>query len=270
MSFSLFKKLVEEVDSYPCCHLHLCGLGEPAMHPEIGRFLDHLHPKRMKVSLATNGLLFDKFEAKRVLSWDTDLLTISVDGHDAESYHKHRVGGDYQRLVSNVKELYQARTRQKKRYPIIRIASVLLPGSMAPEQIAQFRQQWMQHADMVEFTIVIPLEPKKYAAFSQCSDTFFGICVRWDGRVPICDYYSTKWIGDVTYSSMREVFTSPSLRELQACHFRKNYTKIEFCSTCFYAQDKVRIADSNKHNIHKNKLLTGANYFYRKFRIGRR
>lgn len=117
MSYDLFKKLVDEINTYPFCRLLFCGLGEPAMHSDIAKFLDYLKYFRQKVSIVTNGLLLDRFPPEQILDWNIDSLTISVDGFDENSYHQHRPGGNYQQLKANVQSLYEARSKRKSRYP---------------------------------------------------------------------------------------------------------------------------------------------------------
>ena len=270
MSAVLFKKLVREIDHNSYCHLHLCGLGEPGMHPDIRVLLDDLHPKHIKVSITTNGHIFDRFEPEIILNWNIDLVSVSVDGFDADSYRLHRPGGDYKKLIANVRRFYEIRTRLKKTYPRLRIANVLFPNSTLPGDIGRFRAYWQQYSDMVAFTTLRPLERKMYDSLSQCSETFFGINVRWDGRVPACGYNPNEWIGDANQSSIREIFTSESRRELQARHLRKEYDKMEFCKSCFFAQDRERFALSHQHSANKNKILTVSNLFYRKRKIGKR
>jgi MoaA/NifB/PqqE/SkfB family radical SAM enzyme len=270
MSAALFKKLVREIDSYSFCHLHLCGLGEPGMHPDIQLLLDDLHPKHIKVSITTNGLFFDRFEPERILSWNIDLISVSVDGFDADSYRLHRPGGDYQRLTANVRRFYETRTRLKKTYPRVRIANVLFPSLTFPGDLEKFRAYWQRFSDMVAFTTLRPLERKMYDSLSQCTETFFGINVRWDGRVPTCGYNPNEWIGDANHSSIREIFTCERRRELQACHLRRDFDNVEFCKSCFFAQGREESALSHQHSTNKNNILTVSNLLYRKRKIGKR
>ena len=270
MSDVLFKKLVDEMDNYPFCGLILCGLGEPAMHPNISQFLDYLQPSHMKVSVVTNGLFLDRFDPEKILDWNIDCISISVDGFNSDTYHLHRPGGDYQRLITNVRNFYKARSKRKRRYPLIRIANVLFPDSINHSSINKFRKHWVRFSDIVAFTSLNPIERQSYEVLYQCNETFFSINVRWDGRVPICGYHSSEFVGDANYSSIKDIFTCKDKRELQACQLHKEFDKIEFCKTCFFCQEKKRTASLHSNTIHKSKLLTAVSFLYRKLNLGKR
>lgn len=270
MNQALFKKLIDEINTYPFCHLHLCGLGEPALHPNFSVYLDYLKPLNAKVYITTNGHLLDRFDHEQILDWNIDLISISVDGFDSNTYQKHRPGGNYERLLKNVENFHKARSKKKRRYPIIRIANVLFPDSMNYSNISFFKKNWIRISDIVAFTSLSPIERPTYEVFNQCSETFFSINIRWDGRVPICGYYSNQFISSTYDSSIKEIFTCKDKKDVQIYQLRKEFDKLSFCKTCFYCQDKTQTALIHANTLHKNKLLTACNILYRKLNIGKR
>lgn len=270
MNPSLFKKIIQEMDGYPFCHLHLCGQGEPAMHSNFKLLVDCLYPMKMKVSITTNGLLFEKYTPDKILEMNIDLINVSVDGYDEISYGKHRPGGNYNRLKANLKHFHETRRSKNLQYPKIRIANVLFPNEMTTERIERFKKTWIQYSDMVVFTTLIPAASQTIDGFEQCTNTFFSINVRWDGRVPLCGYSNDIWIGDSSLLPLRKVFKCKKRKEIQNYHLHKNFHLIKFCKTCFFTQKRLKIASSHINSINRNKIHTLANYVYRKLNIGRR
>jgi MoaA/NifB/PqqE/SkfB family radical SAM enzyme len=102
MDIGLFKKIVDEIASYPEAFLRIVGLGEPTIHPHFREMMRYISKKLTKVELTTNGSLFDIFSNEEILSWGIDILGVSVDGADKISYENIRRGGNYERLAKNI------------------------------------------------------------------------------------------------------------------------------------------------------------------------
>ena len=61
IDIKLFKKLIDEISSYPWCFLRIVGLGEPSLHPKLEEMMNYLGDKLLKVEIATPG------EAREIL-----------------------------------------------------------------------------------------------------------------------------------------------------------------------------------------------------------
>jgi len=271
MSEVLFKKLMDEIRGYYFCKILFCGLGEPAMHPDISKYFDYLKSlKKHAVSVVTNGLFLERFEPEKILDWNIDALTVSVDGYDSDTYLQHRPGGNYHNLRENVQNLFQARSKRRQKYPRIRISQILFPDEMNHSRINNVREDWIRFSDAVNFTSLMPFEKKTYGALKQCSHTIFNINIRWDGRIPICAFNSMEFVGDTNYSSIKEIFNGKEKRYLQECQRHKDFEKIKYCKSCMVCQEKERIASLHGLNRYKSKMLTATNVVYRKLKLGLR
>ena len=93
MDVEVFKKLIDEISTYPIAFLRIIGRGEPSLHPELKQIMEYLKDKQIKVEFCTNGALFEKYSMSEILDWNIDLLDISVDGMDKNSYNKIRRNG---------------------------------------------------------------------------------------------------------------------------------------------------------------------------------
>lgn len=208
-----------------------------------------------KISITTNGSLLETYPPDIILSWNIDLLNISIDGYDEKSYIAHRPEGNYANLRNNLKMLYNARKRYGLKFPLIRIANVLFPDIIHEDKINEFKKNWIQYADMIAFTALFPLEKKKYTNLIQCSDSFFIINIRWSGSVPICGYNLNKWIGNVSNSTILNLFNSDERKKLQDFHLKIYFDNIPFCMERFYGQEKDNISLFHSNSIHKTIYL---------------
>ena len=99
MNFETFVKTVEraEEDNSPPI-IHICGLGEPLLHPEIIKFVKYLTDKHIFSRITTNASLLTPEMSRDLLKAGLKELRVSVSGID-ESYNQiHKLN------FSNVKQ----------------------------------------------------------------------------------------------------------------------------------------------------------------------
>lgn len=259
MDVRLFKRIVDEISSYPWCFLRIAGLGEPAMHPHIKEILDYLVDRALKTEFTTNGTLLMRFPSEEILNWNVDILGISIDGFDVASYSRYRPNGDYNALRAKVIEFFNTRRKMAARFPKIRIRNVVFSDT-TPEQIRTFRENWLPFADVVTFNSLISKD-KCAETFERCEDVLFTAYVRWDGRVPLCGYQlwcgDIEWLGDLHDCSLRDLWCKERLLEVRNRHAAGDFTGIEFCKRCFHTQRRKKILDITKtHDRHRNSVLS--------------
>jgi len=234
-------------------------LGESAIHPHLKEMLDDLANKPLKTEFATNGTMLMQFPPEEILRWHIDILSISIDGFDAESYSRYRPNGDYGALRAKVIEFFKMRKKMHCRFPQIRIRNVVFPDT-APKQIKTFAETWLPFADVVICNTLISkhsYEPTE--TFERCEDILFTMHVRWDGRVPLCGYQpwcgDVEWLGNVYDRSLRDLWHTDRLLEVGKRHAAGDFTGIEFCKNCFYTQERKKILDiARTYDIHRNYL----------------
>lgn len=135
MDIELFRKIIEEIEpkQYPNS-LKLFWLGESLLHPQIDEILFCLY-NRIKdlssveyIDLHTNGLLMEPCISDILLDLNTKLprLTLSIDAASAETYSKVRVGGDYQKLLSNIEYFFEKRLKRGQIFPSLVLQFIVM------------------------------------------------------------------------------------------------------------------------------------------------
>jgi len=114
MPFDLFEKVVKETGPR-LSHLNLYDYGESFLHPRIFdmiRFAKQVNPD-LTVIVSTNGIpLHTEQRRAELISSGCDEVIFSVDGASAETYSQYRVGGDFDRVIANMRELVAERNRR--------------------------------------------------------------------------------------------------------------------------------------------------------------
>ena len=86
-------------------HVYLYGLGEPLLDKRIFDLLTYCESLSLHTILSTNATLLNAHRRERLLHSACDHLLIGIDGTDAETYSHYRTGGQYEKVVENVRAL---------------------------------------------------------------------------------------------------------------------------------------------------------------------
>jgi len=89
-------------------HIYFMGLGEPLMNPYFFKILDYTFSNNINASLITNGMLLDE---EKIKSFNDNLvkISVSIDSPRPEQFKKIRIGGDLNKIVSNLQLLKKIR-----------------------------------------------------------------------------------------------------------------------------------------------------------------
>lgn len=115
MTDELFELCVEEIASWPMkpTTIFLNMNGEPLQDPKIANRLSAIKKTGLGnlVCIQTNGQFLDENVAAAILDAEIGELAIGFDGATKETYESHRVRCDYSRVLNNIRQLSEIRTR---------------------------------------------------------------------------------------------------------------------------------------------------------------
>ncbi len=118
MTLEMFDTILHNLDA-PIKEATIGLTGEPLVNPHTFKFIKKLNSRGIKCSMPTNGVLFDRFSMDEIFDSGLHHTNIAIDGATEETYLKYRIGGDFNRLVKNLKTLCDEKRRRKAEYPII-------------------------------------------------------------------------------------------------------------------------------------------------------
>lgn len=111
-SFDEAKRIIDAVSDYIYL-LQLYTWGEPLLNKEIIKIIEYAKRKNMYVMLSTNATAMTPAYNERLLNSGIDYIMVAIDGGSDETYEKYRVGGNYTKVLANVKDLIsQKKTRR--------------------------------------------------------------------------------------------------------------------------------------------------------------
>lgn len=256
MPSDVIDALVENVERFHIQGVRLIRWGEPTLHPKYLEIIKRLKNVQggTPVHINTNGSLLDEEQIQQMLDIKLDSIKFSFQGADEGTYNEMRQGGDYQRLLEIVRQMY--RMRANLPYPYIQI-STTLTGETA-EQIKNFKNDIEDYCDYynVGYTKLkhlnvddMQIESKEKEKIRQlqerekinrtyspvCVEAFDKLSINWNGDVTLCcsDYDNFMIIGNILDMDLHQLFNSRAANQYRDMIIQKQMGRIKCCSECY-------------------------------------
>jgi radical SAM protein with 4Fe4S-binding SPASM domain len=251
MDITLFRKVIDELRPF-LFNINLYFQGEPMMHPLFFSFVDYC--KGIHSTVSTNGHFLTPENSERIVNSGLSHLIVSLDGTDRQSYSKYRVNGDFEKVMTGIESVSEAKIRNGS---AMKLEIQFLVNSYNEHQIAEVKSvarrlkatlslKSMQIINGEKTHLWLPSDPKfrryeeldgKYFIKSRlpdrCARLWFNPVITWDGKVvPCCfDKDAEHMMGDVTNDSFRDIWNGPRYRVFRRAIFRDR-NMIKICRNC--------------------------------------
>jgi radical SAM protein with 4Fe4S-binding SPASM domain len=107
LSLKCFERILDEVPSVK--EITLQGVGEPLLVPHLAAMVSLAASRGIATGFNTNGTLLSAERSKRLILAGLRWLCISVDGATPAVYQDVRDGARFERVVSNIRSLVEAK-----------------------------------------------------------------------------------------------------------------------------------------------------------------
>ncbi|MBE9536065.1 MAG: radical SAM protein [Proteobacteria bacterium] len=149
LSFSQFKGIYDPIKPFK---LTLSGVGETFLNPEIFEMIRYAKDNGSNVNTSSNGTTVDKIVEKIVES-GLDLLKISIDSDNRETYEKVRNADLFDRVISGVEDIARLKKERSQKTPYLRFQFVI-QNSNYKEIAGVVRLAHNKGVDAVNFQIL--------------------------------------------------------------------------------------------------------------------
>ena len=116
MTFDIFKKIIDEVGEY-LFEVDFYFWGEPLLNKDIFNMIEYAHKRNIRTRISTNFSFTVDFD--RLIQSGLDEIIISCDGASEETYKIYRVGGNFQKVLRNMKLLADRKRELRSKNPEI-------------------------------------------------------------------------------------------------------------------------------------------------------
>jgi radical SAM protein with 4Fe4S-binding SPASM domain len=224
MSLQLFKQILDQVKNYVLA-VQLYDEGEPLLNPDIGSIVEYAHQCNVGTIISSNfSMVLGEQSITRLVQAGLDRIVIGIDGCTQDIYEKTRVNGNLERVISNTRQLINAKKRLKSKRPIVEIQFVQKPVNVHQlEECAALANEL--GADM--FTAVklgafwVDVDPVPTQPARKCPIPWSSMVIQWNGDVSVCplsDSPDLVTLHNITQHPLDSIFNSDYYTELRAQH----------------------------------------------------
>ena len=240
MEWSVFKKVVDEIQDY-AYDLALHHRGESLLHPQAVKMIGYAAERIPTTKLHTNGTLLDGKTARGLINSGLTRLSISFDGFNKRDYEKIRRGGDFDRVVENIRAFLQLRQKLKRKFPHLAIEVIELSKSQIDYEKKRSFLRELKSMGLDELVIKQPHNWAGYIKrdFSQkhyapCTFLWNALLVLWNGDVVPCaqDFFAKNIIGNVRENRLEDIWNGKPQRNLRQGLIDMKYKDFPACSQC--------------------------------------
>ena len=250
MNLSLFEEILKKISKQkPVAQIYLTGSGEPLMHPELEKFVSLSNQFGFIPSFSSNGSLFTEERIESLMKSGKFSLTVDFSPY-RELYETNRVGGNWDTVNKNLKNLLNAKRKSLRDYPKVEIRdmSTIALGSpkerdkslsdlkrmfdnLPVDRYSQLKVHgWTGNVDQR-----ISADTIKRNRYRLCTHPWSIFVITWSGKVlPCCrDFGSEYVLGKMDgENGTSGIWNNEKIRSLRKALKEKKPQEINICQHC--------------------------------------
>ena len=264
MRFDAFKHAFDQL-SDELFVVQLYNWGESFLVKDLYRMVAYARERNVATMVSANFNLIDNDDIDGIIASGLTHLVLSIDGASDESYPIYRKGGDFSRVMDNVRRLVAAKRRRRSRYPVIQWQFIVMRHN---EHEIEKARQLARHIGVDAITFYTRVKPMEsvFSAYSKegqeedfqqwvpvqhpeyaidfnagpmnrpCPWLWKSTVVNWDGGLSPCCVVDSESsdIGNVSQDAFNDLWNGSFMRDARA-HFQPKFdttTPEVLCSTC--------------------------------------
>lgn len=249
-TFQRFLERVRDIASF----IWFTGFGEPMMHKRFMEMVMECHRAGIATGASTNGTILNDKSQERILDSGLDVLIVSFDGADKETYERIRIGANFDKVRDNVRRLAARKVSRGAKKPWLVLQMIELKDNRG--QIGSFRQMWnIPGVDAIrikdnqwEFEESIAFEgQRKRRGKRPCPFLWRGApLILCDGTMlPCCFGRADKSFSTVNNATIEKLWNSSPVQKLRRSHLEGRGVSELYCKHCsFFEPGKITMAAS--------------------------
>jgi len=221
MTFENYKRIIDEIGDY-LVMAYLFLWGEPLLNKDIYRMITYTQEKNIGTCIHTNLTIFNEEDARRMVDSGLEYLTISLDGASQSAYVKYRRGGDFNKVIANLRLLVKTREKLRSSNPCIEWKFLVFRHNQ--HEIEEARKlagklgvdAFIVEPGMVEDeswrpTIEGYCSEDENPKANKCNWLWTHTVINWDGGVVPCCwiYHQTEDFGNIYKENFKNIWNNP-------------------------------------------------------------
>ena len=225
------------------------------LEQRIAEFKAKARPHQM-VELVTNGSALTPARAQRLMEAGVDLITVSVNASNEETYNEMMAGLSWKQIMRNIEALAKAELSNVNVY--LRFVS----EQKNSRELRSFRRRWKNfnlfkfdvnnragtvrnyEKMVIKYNIFFALLKRVAGSrvYPVCPYVFSMAHILENGDMPMCanDWENREVLGNVRDQTIRAIYNSPRMNEIRELMQAGRYEEIEACRSCSFYHDWLK------------------------------
>jgi pyruvate-formate lyase-activating enzyme len=250
MNLALFKDILQEAVDLGIKQIGLHTVGESILHPEIVTFINESKKTGLYTYMDINGNSVRQGDHERIIEAGLDSLKFSIDAHDSEIYNKVRKGGDFKKVLDNLKKFDEIRKRKKAN---MRLYALYLINFVNEKYVYDFKKIVGEYVDDIEISLVMnqgeqvqgfdalsPVSKRltdllaKHKKRIICPNPWKRIVISWDGYLTGCciDFELNMVYGKYVPGNLKELWCNDKINDIRHKIKKFDLGNLVLCSNC--------------------------------------
>ncbi|MFH1460399.1 MAG: radical SAM protein [Candidatus Omnitrophota bacterium] len=274
LPIAIVKQTIDQLAKMGTKEIYFAGGGEPFMHPDILKILEHVKCRGLRCYVNTNFTLIDSAIAKRLAELKIDNLVVSVWAGTAQTYFKTHPNKSPE-MFYQIKGVLQFLNLIKKNNPQINIYNVI--SNLNYEELEKMVEFAIKtNCDSVEFTVIdtIPDATDELMLTDEQREFVYQSCLKikerlegeWKGKIKILQF--EQFIRRIHTDDAKDANYDKDILAQMPCYIGWLFTRIladgnvNFCLKAhripvgnIYAHDFLTIWNSQKQREFRKRAL---------------
>lgn len=259
MDFDFCKNILLQAYNEGGREVGFYATGEPLVYPKLTEVIKYAKEIGFEYTyITTNGALFTKEKAVELINAGLDSIKFSINATDKDTYKLIHGVDDFDRVIENLKMLYEYRKTSGKKFKIF-ISHVAT--RFTEDKLKDFKEKYSEYCDDIAFMPVInqcghnsemkdllscqtssELLIHKPISPIPCARIFNGLAVSYEGYLTACcvDFENYLIVADLNKVSLKDAWNSEKFQELRQKHINKDVDGLMCQNCCNYSEKEFQ------------------------------
>jgi len=227
MDVDLCQKIIIDAKKFGIKEINLTFQGEPLMYKRKW-FLELVRlckQNNLKSIFYTNGLLLDQEYSRSIIMAGMEEIRFSVDGITQEVYELNRVGGKFEKVYQNMKDIVKVSKEENSKIKLIWQFIALKNNENQIDKAREMANEIGINFEVKTFAESVPESAPKNVKYRRklkplpCTDIYNQVMVYWNGDVVACcyDLEGDQIMGNLRENSIEKIWNGEKYK-----NFRRN------------------------------------------------
>lgn len=275
MPFEEFTRIIDELGRW-LYKVRFYSWGEPFVHKDIFRMISYVSHENIGTELSTNFHDFNATDVDKLVDSRLEHLIISLDGARESTYVRYRVGGNFTRVINNIRALMKAKALKKSHKPLVEIQFLVMKHN--EHEIKEMKKlakelgvdrlrlaaitlnvkepvqvkEWLPTNEKWSRYEYHSLEDKIHRKRSRCEWLWRSAVINWDSTIsPCCVFEGPKTdFGSLKEKSFKEIWNNSHYQGARGVFNKNGKISSKPKNICIRCKGIPLAANSQQHGLY--------------------